>query len=101
MLHPENDPEYKGLTVNSGVAPVSIVNPYFAAANRRVPLPIAEKAAGLLHNRFERRGVPNLKIRVDHNVRFSGRDEVIPVSVPPSAGQPNFAFDLVVGAVAS
>ena len=28
MNHPENDAEYKGLTVNSGVGPVSIVNPY-------------------------------------------------------------------------
>lgn len=28
MEHPENDPEYGGLTVNSGVGPVSIVNPY-------------------------------------------------------------------------
>ncbi len=28
MEHPENSAEYKGLVVNSGVAPVSIVNPY-------------------------------------------------------------------------
>ena len=28
MEHPENNPEYAGLTVNSGVGPVSIVNPY-------------------------------------------------------------------------
>ena len=28
MQHPENDPEYKGLVVNSGVAPVTTVNPY-------------------------------------------------------------------------
>ena len=28
MNHPENNDEYKGLTVNSGVGPVSIVNPY-------------------------------------------------------------------------
>lgn len=28
MEHPENNDEYKGLTVNSGVGPVSIVNPY-------------------------------------------------------------------------
>lgn len=28
MDHPENSSEYKGLTVNSGVGPVSIVNPY-------------------------------------------------------------------------
>ena len=28
MEHPENSEEYKGLTVNSGVGPVSIVNPY-------------------------------------------------------------------------
>ena len=28
MDHPENNPEYAGLTVNSGVGPVSIVNPH-------------------------------------------------------------------------
>lgn len=28
MEHPENSPEYAGLTVNKGVGPVSIVNPY-------------------------------------------------------------------------
>ena len=28
MEHPENSPEYTGLTVNNGVGPVSIVNPY-------------------------------------------------------------------------
>ena len=28
MEHPENSEEYKGLTVNNGVGPVSIVNPY-------------------------------------------------------------------------
>ena len=28
MEHPENNPEYAGLTVNSGVAPVSSVNPH-------------------------------------------------------------------------
>lgn len=28
MEHPENSPEYQGLVVNSGVGPVSMVNPY-------------------------------------------------------------------------
>ena len=28
MEHPENNPKYAGLTVNSGVGPVSIVNPH-------------------------------------------------------------------------
>ena len=28
MEHPENNPEYAGLTVNSGVGPVSSVNPH-------------------------------------------------------------------------
>ncbi len=28
MEHPENNPEYAGLTVNSGVEPVSAINPY-------------------------------------------------------------------------
>ena len=28
MEHPENNPEYAGLTVNSGVGPVTSVNPH-------------------------------------------------------------------------
>lgn len=38
--HPENSPEYSGLTVNSGVAQPPVVNPYLKP-RRRAPLPSA------------------------------------------------------------
>ena len=35
MEHPENDKAYKGLKVNSGVEPVSVVNPYLSVMRRK------------------------------------------------------------------
>ena len=35
MKHPENDPEYKGLTVNKGVSQPPIVNPYLQTRKKR------------------------------------------------------------------
>lgn len=40
MEHPENDAQYTGLTVNSGVAQPPIVNPYLTR-RRRKPMPTA------------------------------------------------------------
>lgn len=49
MLHPENDPEYKGLTVNSGVAPVSIVNPYLKRGRfARKKMTVTDYVEGIL-----------------------------------------------------
>ncbi|MDE6206592.1 MAG: methylmalonyl Co-A mutase-associated GTPase MeaB [Muribaculaceae bacterium] len=49
MEHPENDEQYTGLTVNSGVAQPPIVNPYLAARRRRRPMPTAsELVEGIL-----------------------------------------------------
>ena len=46
--HPENDSQYKGLTVNSGVAQPPSVNPYMTRRRRR-PLPsAAELVEGIL-----------------------------------------------------
>ena len=48
MEHPENDSQYSGLTVNSGVAQPPVVNPYLK--RRRRPLPEAsELVEGILH----------------------------------------------------
>lgn len=41
MEHPENAPDYAGLTVNEGVAQPPIVNPYLQRRGRRKPLPEA------------------------------------------------------------
>lgn len=43
MDHPENDSQYSGLTVNSGVAQPPSVNPYLNKRPRRKPLPPASE----------------------------------------------------------
>ena len=49
MEHPENDAQYTGLNVNSGVAQPPSVNPYLQRRPRRKPLPTAsELVEGIL-----------------------------------------------------
>ncbi|MCM1037449.1 MAG: methylmalonyl Co-A mutase-associated GTPase MeaB [Bacteroides sp.] len=49
MEHPENDRQYAGLSVNSGVAQPPSVNPYASMRRRRKPLPEAsELVEGIL-----------------------------------------------------
>lgn len=49
MEHPENDAQYTGLSVNSGVEQPPIVNPYLTKRPRRKPLPTAsELVEGIL-----------------------------------------------------
>lgn len=49
MEHPENNEEYKGLTVNSGVAQQSIVNPYLQRGRyRHRVLSVAEMVDGIV-----------------------------------------------------
>ena len=49
MEHPENAAEYKGLTVNSGVAQPSIINPYLKRQRvRRRELSVDEMVEGIL-----------------------------------------------------
>ncbi len=49
MEHPENDSQYVGLTVNSGVAQPPSVNPYLNKRPRRKPIPSAgELVEGIL-----------------------------------------------------
>ena len=48
MLHPENDPNYIGLNVNSGVEQPPIVNPYLTRRRRRSLPSAAELVEGIL-----------------------------------------------------
>lgn len=49
MEHPENNEEYKGLTVNSGVAQPSIVNPYLQRGRfRRRELSVGDMVEGIV-----------------------------------------------------
>lgn len=46
--HPENDPAYKGLSVNGGVDSVSSVNPYRQPKGKRKPITATEYVDGIL-----------------------------------------------------
>lgn len=48
MNHPENDPDYKGLQVNSGVTSQPSVNPYRSAHARKVQLTANDYVEGIL-----------------------------------------------------
>lgn len=49
MEHPENDSQYSGLIVNSGVAQPPSVNPYLSARRKRKPLPsVDDMVQGIL-----------------------------------------------------
>ena len=48
MEHPENDSQYTGLTVNSGVAQPPSVNPYLKPRKRRQPLTAGQLVEGIL-----------------------------------------------------
>ena len=47
-MHPENDPQYKGLTVNKGIAQPPSVNPYLVRVKRRRTLTSGEYVEGIL-----------------------------------------------------
>ena len=47
MEHPENNEEYKGLTVNHGVSSQPIVNPYRRTRARKRSLTAAEYVEGI------------------------------------------------------
>ena len=48
MEHPENDPQYKGLTVNQGVDSMPTVNPYLSFRRRKQTLTADEYVEGIL-----------------------------------------------------
>ena len=47
-MHPENDPQYKGLTVNKGIAQPPSVNPYMVRVKRKRTLTSGEYVEGIL-----------------------------------------------------
>lgn len=46
--HPENNPLYKGLSVNKGIADVPSVNPYRKKSNKRKQLSVSDFVTGIL-----------------------------------------------------
>lgn len=47
LQHPENDPQYTGLTVNSGVKQPPVTNPYYKRPARKMPT-VSEMVEGIL-----------------------------------------------------
>ncbi|MDR1370715.1 MAG: methylmalonyl Co-A mutase-associated GTPase MeaB [Dysgonamonadaceae bacterium] len=48
MIHPENDPQYKGLAVNQGIAPPPAINPYPREKRKRLVYTPSEYVEGIL-----------------------------------------------------
>ena len=48
MIHPENDPQYKGLVVNQGVEKPPVINPYLKERKKRLEYTLSEYVEGIL-----------------------------------------------------
>lgn len=99
MEHPENDNQYKGLTVNSGVAQPPVTNPYFKRKPRRVPT-VAEIVDGIVKGDVTMlsRGVTLVEsVLPDHYAKaqeviekclpYSGHSRRIGITGVPGAGK--------------
>lgn len=85
MLHPENDPEYKGLTVNSGVAPVSIVNPYLKRGRfARKKMTVTDYVEGVLRGDVTVLGQAVTLVESTHPDHQQTAQEVIEKCLPYS-----------------
>jgi len=85
MLHPENDPEYKGLTVNSGVAPVSIVNPYLKRGRfARKKMTVSDYVEGILRGDVTVLGQAVTLVESTHPDHQQTAQEVIEKCLPYS-----------------
>ena len=85
MLHPENDPEYKGLTVNSGVAPVSIVNPYLKRGRfARKKMTVTDYVEGILRGDVTVLGQAVTLVESTHPDHQQTAQEVIEKCLPYS-----------------
>ena len=100
MNHPENDPNYHGLTVNSGVEQQPSVNPYMAP-KRRLPMPTpGELVEGILAGDITRlsRAVTLVESRnpqhraiarevIEKCLPYSGNSRRIGITGVPGAGK--------------
>lgn len=97
MDHPENDNQYKGLTVNSGVDQPPVTNPYFKRKSRPVPT-VSEIVEGIVKGNVTMlsRGVTLVEsVNPDH---YAKAQEVIEKCLPYSGNSRRIGITGVPGA---
>ena len=85
-IQPNADTHHGSIASTSSVTRplVAIASPAWIVG---IPFPIDEVSAGLLDDRLQRGGVPDVHDRVDHHFGPAGGDHQIAVAIAPSAGQ--------------
>lgn len=98
MQHPENDSEYKGLQVNSGVSSQPITNPYRRPARRRPQLSANDYVDGILKGNVSVLGqaVTLVESTADHHQALA--QEVIEKCLPYSGNSRRIGITGVPGA---
>ncbi len=99
MDHPENDNQYKGLAVNSGVSQPPVVNPYFRRKSRPAPT-VSEIVEGIIKGNVTMlsRGVTLVEsVNPEHYAKaqeviekcmpYSGKSRRIGITGVPGAGK--------------
>ncbi len=99
MIHPENDPNYKGLQVNSGVTSQPTVNPYLRPASRRRPrLTASEYVEGILKGNVSVLGQAVTLVESTAEAHQSLAQEVIEKCLPYSGNSKRIGITGVPGA---
>lgn len=99
MEHPENDSQYTGLTVNSGVAQPPIVNPYMQRRGRRKPVPQAsELVEGILKGDVTMLSRAVTLVESTSPEHYARAQEVIEKCLPYSGNSRRIGFTGVPGA---
>lgn len=99
MQHPENAPEYKGLTVNDGVAPVSIVNPYLKRGRfARKKRSVSDYVEGILRGDVTMLGQAVTLVESTHPEHQQMAQEVIEKCLPYSGKSVRIGISGVPGA---
>ena len=99
MEHPENSAEYKGLTVNSGVAQPSIVNPYLKRGSfRHRKLSVSDYVEGILKGDVTILGQAVTLVESTHPDHQTVAQEVIEKCLPYSGNSVRVGISGVPGA---
>ena len=99
MEHPENDAQYTGLTVNSGVVQPPIVNPYLKNRIRRKPMPsAADLVEGILKGDITMLSRAVTLVESQNQAHYALAQEVIEKCLPYSGNSRRVGITGVPGA---
>ncbi len=99
MEHPENDQQYAGLTVNSGVEQPPIINPYLTHRKRRRAMPTAsELVEGILRGDVTMLSRAVTLVESTANEHYALAQEVIEKCLPHSGNSRRIGITGVPGA---